>query len=149
MNIVNNKSLLLDSLKKFYQKSEHYLVFLQLTNSNSKYSLRLLDYICTKYSKLFAVILEIKKNKHINLHSSYKDQLKAYSKVQFDPFRRHDRITVIINNTPIETTVAQLNFFKWVIEIKLTDWLKTNVQNVEKHMKTNSSNKNKKNKKIK
>lgn len=149
MNIVNNKSLLLESLRKFYEKSNNFMIFLQLTNSSSKFSLRLLDYLCTKYSKINPIILQVRKNKQINLYSSYKDQLKAYSKLQFDPFRRHDRLTIKINNSSIETTIAQLNFFKWIIEIKLTDWLNENISKVEKHMKVNSLVKNKKNKTIK
>ena len=47
----------------------------------------------------------------------YKLKLKAYSKHRFDPFCRWDRITVPYNETShIQTTIGQLNFFKWAIE---------------------------------
>jgi hypothetical protein len=46
----------------------------------------------------------------------YKSQLKAYSKKQFDPFCRRERISFIDHdNNELVTTVGQLNFFEWII----------------------------------
>jgi hypothetical protein len=42
--------------------------------------------------------------------------LKAYSKRLFDPFRRHGRVVLELDDRSLETTVAQLSFFKWAIE---------------------------------
>jgi hypothetical protein len=49
------------------------------------------------------------------------------------------------NNEAVETTVAQLNFFKWAIEKKVLDWYKANYSKVEKDM-SNSNQKSKKKK---
>ena len=57
----------------------------------------------------------------------------------FDPFRRHERITIacpLSEKKRLETTVAQLNFFKWAIESKVLDWINKadNLKKVENDM---------------
>ena len=60
----------------------------------------------------------------INVYNSYKSQLKAYSKKRFDPFCRRERIKFINhNNDEIITTAGQLNFFRWVIENNILDYI--------------------------
>ena len=50
-------------------------------------------------------------NKQFNVFLSYRSQLNAYSKKQFDPFCRRNRIDFYFNETQfITTTVGQLNF---------------------------------------
>ena len=45
----------------------------------------------------------------------------------------------------IETTLGQLNFFKWAIENKIIDYIETNYETIEYDMNTNNSiSKNKK-----
>ena len=105
----------------------------------SNISLRIFDFLCTKYVKYNDVVYYItKNNKQIpfNLNVAYKAQLKAYSKLQFDPFKRHERITIpctFSENNELVTTIGQLNFFKFAIENKLIDWLesKDNLKKVE------------------
>lgn len=151
--IISKKELLFNSLDKFYDTKNNFEIFKNLTDVKEKHqiSLRLLDYLCTKYCKSRTVIYEPKLNKgKINLYNSYKNQLKAYSKLQFDPFRRHNRIVIEKNKEKYETTIAQLNFFKWVIEIGLIDWLMEdnykNLLHVEAHMSIDTKRKSKKNK---
>ena len=61
-----------------------------------------------------------------NVYLNYKSQLKAYSKKQFDPFCRkirkvngkqvYEGIKFYYDDKKyIETTVGQLNFFRWAI----------------------------------
>ena len=113
-------------------------------------SLRIIDYLCTNYAKNFDVVyyLGTKRSCPFNLYLQYRAQLKAYSKMQFDPFRRHERITISVPSTllsrgTLQTTVAQLNFFKWAIDNKVIDYLKKNenMKRVEEHMNTVSSSK--------
>jgi len=61
----------------------------------------------------------------------------------FDPFRRYDRITFVLeqnqtqNQTPnqpivsIETTVGQLNFFRWALENNVIDYIKVHIGEIE------------------
>lgn len=152
--IVSKNELLFNSLDAFYETKENFKIFKSLTDTKDnkqQISLRLLDYLCTKYCKSNTVIYEQKnKGDKINLYNSYKNQLKAYSKLQFDPFRRHNRILIEKNKEKHETTIAQLNFFKWVIEIDLISWLTEenykNLLNVEAHMSIDTKRKSTKNK---
>jgi len=66
--------------------------------------------------------------------------LKAYSKKRFDPFCRWDRISIPYKDgTFIETTIGQLNFFKWAIENKVVDYIENNYETIEKDMNCRNS----------
>uniref|UniRef100_A0A6C0HM70 Uncharacterized protein n=1 Tax=viral metagenome TaxID=1070528 RepID=A0A6C0HM70_9ZZZZ len=59
----------------------------------------------------------------IIVHNNYKGQLKAYSKRNFDPFCRRNRIRFYYDdNKYFITTVGQLNFFKWALESNLINY---------------------------
>ena len=77
--------------------------------------------------------------------SDYKLKLKAYSKRRFDPFCRWDRIAIPYkDDTHIQTTIGQLNFFKWALEHKILDYIMKNFDIIEKDMnKRNSTAKRK------
>lgn len=139
MPILKKQDILLESLKKFYSVQTNFNKLKNILSKDSQISLRAIDYLCTNYAKNHDVIYNVGKTS-FNLYLSYRSQLKAYSKMQFDPFRRHDRIILKIDgNEPIETTVAQLNFFKWAIEKKVIDWYKNNSEKVEKEMTSGTS----------
>jgi hypothetical protein len=75
--------------------------------------------------------------KQFLVHFNYKRELKAYSKKLFDPFCRRDRIMFeALNNTPIMTTVGQLNFFRWFIEKKILDYIQDHRTDIEADMNT-------------
>ena len=85
---------------------------------------------------------------HINkVYFDYKLKLKAYSKKRFDPFCRWDRISIPYKNgTSIETTIGQLNFFKWALENKVIEYIEENYETIEKDMNSrNSTSKRKEN----
>ena len=64
----------------------------------------------------------------------YKSQLKSYSKKKFDPFCRRDRINFNCNNINIETTMGQLNFFKWAIDNMVIEYITLNNKDIENDM---------------
>ena len=77
------------------------------------------------------------------VYLNYKLQLKAYSKKLFDPFCRRERIYFNYNNDNendnnekkyLITTVGQLNFFKWMIENNIIDYIIKNYENIESDM---------------
>ena len=80
------------------------------------------------------------------MYQDYKLRLKAYSKRRFDPFCRWDRIDLPYkNNTSIQTTLGQLNFFRWALENKIIEYIENNAQLINNDMnKRNSTAKNKK-----
>ena len=121
----------------FYNKKSNLKTFVYYVSKQSNISLRVFDFLCTKYLKTNNVVYYIdKKGKKVpfNLNVEYKAQLKAYSKLQFDPFKRHERITITVDkNKELITTIGQMNFFRFAIENKLTDWLEKsdNLKHVE------------------
>lgn len=142
MPIEKKQDLLLKSLLQFYKKEANISQLIRiLDNKADGVSLRIIDYLCTNYAKKCDVIYYVDKTLPFNLYLQYRSQLKAYSKMQFDPFRRHQRIHIsvpesVVKGGKLETTVAQLNFFKWAIENKVIEYISNQdvLQKVEKHM---------------
>lgn len=76
----------------------------------------------------------------IIVHDNYKSQLKQYNKKNFDPFCRSKRIKLYYDNEKgnkryyFDTTVAQLNFFKWAISNYILDYILDNLDTIESAM---------------
>ena len=165
------KELLLSSLTTFYNKNENYKYILKsIIDGKHQLSLRMIDWLVTIYSKNNNIIYWISntddiiynslpddfssvnsnKYKKINLYLDYRAQLKSFKKINFDSFRRHDRITFIFDNdkqTSIETTIGQLNFFKWAFNNKVIIYALNNQKNIYENMSKNTYKKNIKKKK--
>ena len=164
-NIIGKQDLLLVSLNKFYKKGNNKELLLSIINSN-KVSLRIIDWFVTNYCKKNNIKYVIRKQvspkntqkkmkkkiskkdndllKQINIFLSYKSQLRAYSKKQFDPFCRRNRIKFYFYENDDEfiiTTVGQLNFFKWAIENNIIKYIIDNYKEIEIDMNLNSRNK--------
>jgi hypothetical protein len=132
--MVNSKDkLLMENISAFY--TVNYINdILPITHGNSKLSLRVLDWFVTNYSRTHNIILQ-NQNKPYNIYLDYKSQLKAFSKKQFDPFCRRERIVFYYDKTNyITTTVGQLNFFKWTIENNILEYVNNNLKTIEENM---------------
>ena len=143
-NTQNN--LLLEKLLKYYNTKKLSTV-INIINGKSKISLRLIDWFVTNYAKKNFIVYNVIKNgkiKRFKVYQDYKLKLKAYSKKRFDPFCRWDRITVPYKNgTYIETTIGQLNFFKWYIENNIFNYINKYYQHIENDMNNRNTNKKK------
>ena len=144
--------VLLESLHKYYENKENIEKLLEVVEVNNKISLRIIDWFVTNYSKknnIFYTIFiapngkktfESENNnvyKQFNTYHSYKSQLKSYSKKKFDPFCRRKRITFKYEDgKSIETTIGQLNFFKWAIDNLIIDYILNNYESIEEDMTT-------------
>ena len=143
--------LLMKNLMAFYDKNNNLDKILKIINGESQISLRLIDWFATNYSKKnFTVIEHIKEEKIIRtkVYVDYKLKLKAYSKKRFDPFCRWERINIPYkNDSYIQTTIGQLNFFRWALEYGIIDFIKKNFKSINQDMnKRNSTSKNRKKK---
>ncbi len=157
---MTNNDILLESLNKFYDKEENSSELIKILENQKNVSLRSIDWFITNYSKKNNIHYKIYKDEfgkfsflsqnqfyiNFNVFQSYKSQLKAYSKKKFDPFCRRDRIKFNCNGEIIETTIGQLNFFKWAINNLITDYILLHKKNIEtdmnislKNMKLNGS----------
>ena len=142
------KDVLLNSLQNFYTKNNNIDKLLRVIKYKKSLSLRLIDWFTTNYSKKYNVIYVIYKdsegnktlketdiiNSQFNVYNSYKSQLKAYSKKKFDPFCRRERIDFTIQGNTINTTIGQLNFFKWIINNNILEYIETNIEDIESDM---------------
>jgi hypothetical protein len=133
--------LLLGKLMAYYGNKKYLDSMLSIINGSSHISLRLVDWFVTNYAKKnFTVITSMKTGSRFKIHIQYKLQLKAYSKKRFDPFCRWDRVNIpYYNNQYIETTIGQLNFFKWFIENNIIDYIEENFKQIEEDMNSRNS----------
>ena len=149
---MNKQQLLMISLTNFFKIEENMIKFLDIL-SNPRISLRVIDWSVTNFFKNKDIINKANESERIYfIHDSYKAQLKAYSKKQFDPFQRRTRINFhYAPDKKMVTTVGQLNFFKWFIEGNVLDIISENLEQIETNMRTyvKESKKCKKNKKTK
>lgn len=144
--------LLMKNLMVFYNKNNNLEKILKIINGESPISLRLIDWFATNYSKKnFTVIQHIKEDNKVirtKVYVDYKLKLKAYSKKRFDPFCRWERINIPYkNDSYIQTTIGQLNFFRWALEYGIIDYIEKNFKTINQDMnKRNSTSKNRKKK---
>lgn len=119
-----------------------------IINSKSEMSLRVLDWFVTRYSKK-KIDINNNNNESFDVRISYKAHLKSYKKRYFDPFRRRKKFYFVYNknnkNIKLYTTLGQLNFFKWAISNNIIDYVEKNINDIIKAM--NQSNKDDKKKK--
>ena len=130
-----DKDVLMLSLSRFFGEIEHVQQMVNIVSGSSNLSLRMIDWFITSHSKKNNLIAT-KGDKRINIYHSYTSQLRTFSKHQFDPFRRHQRILFLYDNDTksVETTVGQMNFFRWAIETGVLDYIVANRDDLEKSM---------------
>lgn len=144
--------LLLHKVLRFYNENggENMDLMLSVINGTTNISLRIMDWFVTNYSKKHYTVYDLVGNgngngngngsgsapKRFKVYVDYKLKLRAYSKKRFDPFCRWDRINVPHKNgeTYIQTTLGQLNFFKWAIENEVLRYIQENYTAIETDM---------------
>lgn len=133
--------LLLNKLLDFYKDSDNLDKILQIINGQSKISLRIVDWFATNYAKKYFTVYKLSNSeKRFKVYMDYKLKLKAYSKKRFDPFCRWERINIPYKDGDyIQTTIGQLNFFKWALENEVIDYINDNYNMIEKDMNTRNS----------
>ena len=152
--------LLLNNLIEFYKHDNNLDNMLKIITGESKISLRIVDWFATNYAKKYYTLYDIelpdkktensdqnsaKVVKRFKVYIDYKLKLKAYSKQRFDPFCRWERISIPYKNgTFIETTIGQLNFFKWTLENKIIKFIEENYDEIEQDMNSRNSTSKKK-----
>lgn len=126
--------------------------------SEQKISLRILDWFVTKYTKKHDVVIGKIGNK-INLDKdsdvfdiriNYRTQLKSYKKHYFDPFRRRKKFKYYFHNGKyINTTLGQLNFFRWAFTHDILNYVESNLELIVGEMNSKEEKMNKRKKKTK
>ena len=133
--------LLLNNLTEFYKKDDysHLKEMLSVLNGDSKISLRIIDWFVTNYAKQQYTVYTLSSGLRFKVYNVYKLKLKAYSKKRFDPFCRWQKIEFPYGSKYVITTIGQLNFFKWVIENEILDYIVDHYDEIEADMNTRNS----------
>ena len=143
VNYSTQNDLLLQNLLKWYSKDNNLTKMLKIINGESYISLRIVDWFATNYAKKYFTVYNIQrenKKDRFQVYTDYKLKLKAYSKKRFDPFCRWDRVNIPFDNdTSIQTTIGQLNFFKWALENKVIDYIEQHHKEIETDMNDRNS----------
>jgi hypothetical protein len=125
---------------------------ISIINGESKISLRIVDWFVTNFAKKYYTVYDVPdtlrptETSRFKVYNDYKLKLKAYAKRRFDPFCRWERITIpCTDDSSMETTIGQLNFFKWAIENGIIQYIEENYETIERDMnERNSLSKNRK-----
>jgi hypothetical protein len=148
------QTLLLTSVTNYFDKKNDLKKCLyDIVNSRSVLSLRVIDWFITHYTKERNTIFWVDdKNgklvetfpatggnnlRKVHLYLDYRAQLKSYTKLNFDPFRRHNRISFVIDtgdHIVLETTIGQLNFFRWCFQNHIIEYICNHLTEIEKFM---------------
>jgi len=144
MNVyVKQNDLLLHNLTQYYSDQEFQQLdkILPILNGTSPVSLRIIDWFVTNYSKQHYVVYPLD-NMRFKVYNDYKLKLKAYSKKRFDPFCRWEKTIIPYkSNQFIQTTIGQLNFFKWILDHQILDYIQEHYENIEQDMSLRNTSK--------
>lgn len=144
MAYTTQNDLLLNTLREFYRDEDKLKKIIPILNGESQISLRIIDWFATNYAKKYFVVYDVQRNsgrvKRFYVHIDYKLKLKAYSKRRFDPFCRWDRIHIPYGDGLfVQTTIGQLNFFKWCLENNILEYIQENYDAIDKDMNNRNS----------
>jgi len=136
--------LLLKSLMEFYESPDNLNKMMRIINGETPISIRIVDWFVTNYSKKYYTVYELVlpngNAQRFKVYNDYKLKLKAYSKRRFDPFCRWERIPIPYGEDAyIETTIGQLNFFKWAIEHQILEYIESHHEEIERDMNTRNN----------
>ena len=143
IKITSQEHMIIKSMEQFYKEEKNINMFINIINSSSAISIRLIDHFVTKYSKINKVSYKINENGDKTLFvvfTSYKQQLKAFQKKHFDPFSRGERIPYFMGSTCVITTIGQLNFFRWFISKNIINYVTQEHNNIENDMNRRNVN---------
>ena len=112
-------------------------------------TMSLINFTVTNYVKEYESQIEkVNKNGdiiYINITRSYNEKLKEFKKTSFDSFCRKPKIFFQYDKDDDDkvvcTSIAQLNYFKWVLDINLLDFIRDNYDHIYAEYKLRSSSK--------
>lgn len=141
----SKQDALFRSLRRFYDAHpEHLRVLTGVLGGpppsspgggHPRVSLRILDWLVTNYAKEHNVVYVLPSGEPFNMFIQYKAQLKAYSKRFFDPFARRERRPFEGDGGRVlDTTVGQLNFFRWALSYGVVAYAEARASVIEEDM---------------
>jgi hypothetical protein len=140
---VNERSMY-TKIDRFFKREcseKNIAKMIKIINNEDPISLRLLNWFGMKHSSTMESLDIAKKDGHIELFDvkiSYDKSLSTYSKKYFDPFRRGKRFDYNYGKSDptkiIETTLCQLNFFRWLFMYDLMEYVENHYDTLKVKM---------------
>lgn len=97
-----------------------------------------INYVVTNYAKDFSSYITVD-GKNIYIYKSYKKKLAIYTKRKFDAFCRQTKFPFYYDGkNSVVTTVGQLNYYQWCLEINLLTFIRENYDDIIINMKKKS-----------
>jgi hypothetical protein len=136
------------NLLEFYKDQQQLVKMMKIINGESQISLRIVDWFVTNFAKKYYTVYHLadygetahRNTDRFKVYHDYKLKLKAYSKRRFDPFCRWERVLIPFGeDSNMETTIGQLNFFKWAIEHRILEYIEANYESIEGDMNSRNS----------
>lgn len=148
---------LLNQVLEFYKEFDHLNTIVQITNltyrvgedpdTNRRLSVRIVNWFVSNYAKQNMTTYTLYRPRGDGL-TPVPDTFIVWnrfcaakdgyvSKDLFDPYCRKGRISVqCTDGTLLNTTIGQLNFFKWAIQNKVIDYISEHFDDIVKDMGT-------------
>lgn len=131
-------------INEFYDNLDDKIIhkIIDIINRKSKISLRLIEWFVSKYSQNHMIEIYDNNGAPLNIYNSYHIKTKVYEKKYFDLFRRVNVINYKFKNNDnmeIETTISQLNFFKWLLENNIYKYIEDNRELLSKLMSNDNA----------
>jgi hypothetical protein len=144
-------ALLYDTLERFFHSTDSRHPdepwwrldrMLPFISGESNISLRLLEWFTTNYAFKYNVAYwlppldDASGPRWFKVHDGYQLKLDAYSKRRFDPCCRWERVPIQYGTSlSIQSTLGQLNFFKWALEHDVLDYVEAHCVDIDRDMK--------------
>lgn len=139
--IIQKKEYHMKRINEYYNKLDDETIkkIINIINRKSNISLRLIEWFILKYSNKINSLDDNNKDYFIpiNILNSYHIKTKLYQKKYFDLFRRHDVFIYKFKNRDdlqMTTTISQLNFFQWLIENNIFNYIENHIDELSKIM---------------
>ena len=128
------KAKLFEEVKSFFSPTKFRLI-LPILLGEDIVAMSTLNYFVTNYSYMFSSYVKVK-GKVVYIHKAYKKKLTKYKKFYFDAFCREVKIPFFYEEDKyITTTLGQLNYYRWILELDILTYVRRNHDEIYYHMK--------------
>jgi hypothetical protein len=163
--IISKEESMIGKLLEFFKTEANFDILYELLKNEksrkNKMSLRLINWFVTNYAKHYTIryknntnicdgittlaSLFIPSQTNFLVWIEYEKELASEGKEYFDAFRRGANIGKLIelefsSEKKLQTTIAQLNFFRWAIRNNIITYIAQNVNVIYKDMIDRNSN---------
>lgn len=143
--------LYFENLHHFFSDPENATLFIKIIEGQSMITLRQIEHFLKKYSRSHNVTYSIAhplpdhQPISICIHDQYLEASKLFTTKKFDIFCRHVRLQVPIGGKLVETNIAQLNMFQWIIQNGVIEYMENHHTEIVADMYANSTSRKKQN----